>query len=70
MRNIFNYTLASITRYGYKNLTITFIFGVLVWLLSSVLMITNSLNNEYKSISKEFPDILVNKSYGGRSYLI
>ncbi|GKH59970.1 ABC transporter permease [Campylobacter ureolyticus] len=70
MKNIFNYTIASITRYGYKNLTITFIFGVLVWLLSSVLMITNSLNNEYKSISKEFPDILVSKSYGGRSYLI
>lgn len=70
MKNIFDYTLASITRYGYKNLTITFIFGFLVWLLSSVLMITSSLNNEYKSISKEFPDILVSKSYGGRSYLI
>ncbi|CZE47968.1 ABC transporter permease [Campylobacter geochelonis] len=70
MNNLFEYTLASIIRHGYKNLVIITIFGFLVWLLSSVLFITNSLNYEYKTISKEFPDILIQENYGGKSYLL
>lgn len=70
MKNLFDYTLSSITRHGLKNIVIISIFGFLVFLLSSVIMITNSLNLEYKTISKEFPDLLVQKNYGGKTYLI
>ncbi|NLK67146.1 MAG: FtsX-like permease family protein [Campylobacteraceae bacterium] len=70
MRNIFDYTLASITRHGYKNLVIAIIFGVLVWLIACVTMITNSLSSEYRAISESFPDILVQKNYGGRTHWI
>lgn len=67
MRSIFDYTLSSITRYGYKNLALISIFSFLVFMLSSVIFITNSLNLEYKTISKEFPEIIVQKSIGGRN---
>lgn len=67
MRTIFDYTLSSITRYGYKNLALTAIFAFLVFLVSSVMMIGNSLNKEYKLISKEFPELIVQKNIGGRN---
>lgn len=70
MKNIFDYTLASIARHGYKNLVVATIFGILVWLIASTTMITNSLNSEYQEISKAFPDILVQKSYGGKTHFI
>ncbi len=70
MRSIFDYTLSSITRYGYKNLALICIFSFLVFLLSSAMMIANSLNLEYKTISKNFPEIIVQKSIGGRNALI
>lgn len=70
MNNIFDYTLASLTRYGFKNILIVAIFGFLVFLISSVIMITNSLKYEYKIIQKELPDIILQKNYGGKSYLI
>lgn len=67
MKNIFDYTLKSITRYGYKNLSLVAIFGFLVFLLSSVMMISNSLNLEYKTISKNFPELIIQKNIGGRN---
>ncbi|PSM51987.1 ABC transporter, permease protein, FtsX/LolE family [Campylobacter blaseri] len=70
MKNLFDYTLSSLTRHGLKNIVIIVIFGFLVFLLSSVIMITNSLALEYKTISKDFPDLLVQKRYGAKTYLI
>ena len=70
MNNIFDYALNSIFRYGVKNILITIIFGILVFLISSVIFITNSLKAEYKGISQDLPDILVQRYYGGKSHFI
>ena len=70
MNNIFDYALNSIFRYGLKNILITIIFGILVFLLSSVIFITNSLKAEYKGISANLPDILVQRYYGGKAHFI
>ncbi|MBO7475971.1 MAG: hypothetical protein J6T36_03455, partial [Campylobacter sp.] len=70
MNNIFDYALNSIFRYGLKNILITIIFGILVFLLSSVIFITNSLKAEYKGISANLPDILVQRYYGGKVHFI
>lgn len=67
MKTIFDYTLSSITRYGYKNLALMAIFAFLVFLMSCAMMITNSLNKEYKLISKDFPELIVQKNIGGRN---
>ncbi|MSN96510.1 ABC transporter permease [Campylobacter sp. FMV-PI01] len=70
MKNIFDYALASIFRHGSKNFFITVIFGVIVFLLSSMMFIVSSLKSQYLEISKEFPDILVQKKINERSVLI
>ena len=70
MNIIFDYALNSIFRYGLKNILITIIFGILVFLLSSVIFITNSLKAEYKGISQDLPDILVQRYYGGKAHFI
>lgn len=70
MNNIFDYTLKSISRHGYKNISIAFIFGLLVWLLSSVIFITNSIKKELIQTASSTPQILINKQIGGKYYLL
>lgn len=64
--HIFNYAIKRLLTSSHKNIAIMVIFAILVALFSSVIFITNSLKFEYNEISKEFPDILVQKSYGGK----
>lgn len=70
MNNIFDYTLASLWRHGSKNILIMFVFGFLVWLLASVIFITSSLTYEYKKISINFPDILVQLNYNSNKKVL
>lgn len=70
MNNIFDYAILSIFRYGSKNISITIIFGILVFLLSSCLFITQAIKGEYNAISKDLPDILVQSYYGEKSHFI
>lgn len=70
MKNIFDYTLKSINRHGYKNISIAFIFGVLVWLLSSVIFITNSIKKELIETTSSTPQLLINKQIGGRYFFL
>lgn len=66
MNTIFDYTLRSLKRFGMKNISIALIFMILVWLLSSGMMISNSLNHELKTLSKGLPDIIVQNYKGGK----
>lgn len=66
MNTIFDYTLRSLKRFGMKNISISIIFMILVWLLSSGMMITHSLNHELKILSKGLPDIVVQNYQGGK----
>lgn len=66
MNSIFDYTLRSLTRFGFKNLSIALIFSFLVWLLASVIFITTSLKHEFREVAKSAPELLINKQIGGR----
>ncbi len=68
MKSIFDYTLVSLSRFGYKNLAIAIIFVILVWLLSSVILVVNSLKYSLQNLSEQAPSILINKQLGGRYY--
>lgn len=70
MNNIFDYALKSVFRFGFKNLAIGIIFAILVFLISSSILICSSLKSEYSTISKDLPEILVQKYYGGRAHFI
>ncbi len=66
MNTIFDYTLRSLKRFGMKNISIALIFMILVWLLSSGMMISHSLNHELKTLSKGLPDIVIQNYKGGK----
>ncbi|PID47731.1 MAG: ABC transporter permease [Proteobacteria bacterium] len=70
MNSVFDFALLSINRFGWKNLSIAFIFALLVWLLSSVIFITNSLKYTLQSVAEQTSQILINKQIGGKSYPI
>lgn len=70
MNNIFAYSLSSIFRYGFKNILVICVFGFLVFLISCAIFITSSLKEQYKTISKDFPDILIHSYYGGRLHFV
>lgn len=70
MSSIFDYTLRSLVRNGYKNVLIAAIFALLVWFISSVIFITNSLKFELQSVVKETPQLVVNKQIAGRYYFL
>lgn len=70
MNSIFEYTLRSLNRFGLKNFSIGFIFTLLVWLLSSAMFITSSINEELKSLASNTPDILIKKQIAGKSYFL
>lgn len=66
MNFIYDYTLSSLRRFGLKNTLIALIFAFLVWLLSSVIFITNSLKYEFEEAIKATPELVVNKQIAGR----
>ncbi len=66
MKTIFDYSLKSIKRHGSKNISIAVIFTMLVWLLSSVIFITNSIKEELLQTASATPHILINKQVAGR----
>jgi ABC-type lipoprotein release transport system permease subunit len=63
---ILEYSLQSIIRRGYKNLFIGVIFTALIFLLSSVLFISNSLKFELNQTVDVLPEIIVQKIKAGR----
>lgn len=67
MNSIFDYTLKSLGRFGWKNFSIAFIFMLLVWLLSSVILITDSIKQELQSTAKDMPSLLITKQVGTRT---
>lgn len=70
MKNLFDYALNSIFRFGFKNFAISVIFAFLVFLISCAVFINSSLKHEYREISKDLPQILIQKTYGGKTHLI
>ena len=65
-RNIVDYTVQNLLRRRSKNGMILVMFGLLIFMISSILFITGSLTVELFSTSDELPDITIQKILGGR----
>ena len=64
---LFDFSVLSIFRRGSKNIFIFFVFTLLIFLLSSVLFISNSIKSELDTTLNELPDITVQKLEAGRA---
>jgi hypothetical protein len=67
---IIDYALTSILRRRYKSLAIISAYTVVVSALASILLFSNSLKKEAASILASAPDLIVQRTMGGRHELI
>ncbi len=65
---LIEYAINSILRQKYKSFFVTTIFTMLVFLLTSVFFITNSIKHELNSTVDALPQIIVQKIKAGRNY--
>lgn len=65
---LIEYALSSLVRQKYKSIFIGVVFATLVFLLTSVFFITNSIKYELDSTLKSLPQIIVQKVKAGRVY--
>ncbi|MCX7770990.1 MAG: ABC transporter permease [Proteobacteria bacterium] len=68
--NLIDYAIWNLKRNKLKNSLIFFIYTFCIFLVSSVLMFTSSLNREAKEILAHAPDMIVQKVVAGRHDLI
>ncbi len=61
-----DFAIESVFRRGAKNIFIFFVFTLLIFLLSSVLFISNSIQSELDTTLNELPDITVQRLQAGR----
>jgi ABC-type lipoprotein release transport system permease subunit len=69
-RKILEYALSSIWRRKYKNLSLIVIFSLVIAVLSSILFLTHSLQEEAMNILVGAPELIVQKLAGGRHDLV
>lgn len=65
---LIEYAINSLLRQKYKNFFITLVLTLLVFLLTSVFFITNSIRHELQSTVDSLPEIVVQKMKAGRHY--
>lgn len=65
---ILEYAINSLLRQKYKTFFVSFILSLLVFLLSSLFFITNSIKHELQSSVESLPEITVQKIKAGRHY--
>jgi len=70
MKHILAFALSSLTRRSSKNFFIFIIFTFLIFILSSIFMITNALKTEMFATLKSLPDITVQRIVAGRQTMI
>ena len=63
---LFEFAINSLLRQKYKNIFITLILSVLIFLLTSVFFITNSIKYELQTTVDSLPEIVVQKLKAGR----
>ena len=64
---LFDFSVLSIFRRGSKNIFIFFVFTLLIFILSSILFISNSIKSELDTTLNELPDITVQRLQAGRA---
>lgn len=64
--NLFEFAIHSLLRRGAKNIFITIIFTLLIFVLSSVFLITGALKNELLGTLEALPEVIVQKIIAGK----
>ena len=69
-KNILDFTLASLLRRKRKNAALVLVYTLIVFLLSSVVFFTRSIQKEASLLLREAPEMIVQKMVAGRHELI
>lgn len=69
-RNYIDFTLASMLRRKGKNVSIVFVYTLVVFVLSSVIFFSNAIRKEAQAVLAESPEMLVQRVVAGRHDLI
>ncbi len=69
-RNLLAFTFSSLSKRRSKNLGIILIFSLVVFMIGSILFLSDSIKWESKIVFKNSPEIIVQKIKGGRHELI
>jgi ABC-type lipoprotein release transport system permease subunit len=69
-KKILEFTLSSLLRRRYKNLTVIAVFSFVIAILSSILFLTHSFKMEAFNVLIDAPELIVQKVSGGRHDLI
>ena len=64
--NILDYTITSLLRRWWKNLSLIFIYSVLVFVIGSVMFFTRAMQREAKLILADAPDLVIQRLVAGR----
>lgn len=65
---LLEYAIASLMRQRYKNIFISLVLSLLVFLLTALFFVSNSLQFELSKTLQVLPNIIVQKQVGGRHY--
>lgn len=68
--NIFEFSISALLRRGSKNISVVIILTILIFLLSSMMLISGSIKKELSLTYSQLPDITVQKYIGGRVFNI
>lgn len=69
-KNILDYTLQTLLRRKFKNTGIILVFTFVIFILSSIVFLSHSLQRESRLILKDSPEIVVQRMLAGRHELI
>ena len=69
-RNIIDFALSSLLRRRGKNGALLFVYTVIVFILASIFLMTDSIKNEASLILKGSPEVLVQRVIAGRHEII
>ncbi|MBI5583666.1 MAG: FtsX-like permease family protein [Deltaproteobacteria bacterium] len=69
-KNILDFTLASLLRRKRKNAALVLVYTLIVFLLSSVMFFTRSIQQEAEVLLREAPEMVVQRQVAGRHELI
>ena len=69
-RNFLEFTISSLLRRKWKIASLVLVYALIVFLLSSVMFLSNALRNEALSLLKDAPEMIVQRMVAGRHDLI
>ncbi len=69
-RGYLDFTLASLARRKGKNISLISVYALIVFLVSSLVFLTNSLLREAEALLEAAPDMVVQRTVGGRHELL